>query len=471
LNSIYYFLPYYIRRLAAGTMGYFLSKRRYTQQTESLVAEILERDYWTTTQWQEWTQIQLAHQLENAATHCPYYRQQWVERRKRGDRASWVYLENWPILNKDAVRENPGAFLVDYSRKNRFYEEHTSGTSGTPLTLWRSKDVEKLWYAQFEARVRYWNGVSRFDRWAILGGQLVVSVRQKKPPYWVWNGGMKQLYCSVYHLSPQTGRYYVEAIKAHQVDYLLGYPSALAGLAQMIVEQGLPTSGIKVVLTNAEMLLPAQREMIQKAFGCPVMDTYGMAELAAAGSECEYQVMHLWPDTGVVEVFNDGEDQPLPTRETGRLICTSLLNTSMPFIRYQVGDRGALASEDFSCACGRRLPALLHIDGRLDHVILTPDGRRVGRLDPVFKADLAIHEAQIIQEELAKIRVRVVPASGYTKKSEVTIQQRVQERLGEVQVIVEPVERIERGKNGKFIAVISKLDEKNPATHKGYVDE
>jgi hypothetical protein len=50
----------------------------------------------------------------------------------------------------------------------------------------------------------------------------------------------------------------------------------------------------------------------------------------------------------------------------------------MPLIRYVVGDR-ATAGDSSPCPCGRPLPTVAHIDGRIDDTLVTRDGRRIGR--------------------------------------------------------------------------------------------
>jgi len=112
-------------------------------------------------------------------------------------------------------------------------------------------------------------------------------------------------------------------------------------------------------------------------------------------------------------------DEPVPNGKVGRLICTGLLNADMPLIR--------------------------------------PDGRRIGRLDPVFKADLHIREAQIIQETLERLRVKLVPALGYTEDDAKVIIQRLRDRVGDMEIVLETVDQIPREANGKFRAVISQL--------------
>jgi phenylacetate-CoA ligase len=184
-----------------------------------------------------------------------------------------------------------------------------------------------------------------------------------------------------------------------------------------------------------------------------------MCEIAGAASECEHGSLHIWPDVGIVEVL-DENNQPVPPGITGRLVLTGLLNSEMPLIRYEVGDWGALADSNRStCPCGRTLSIIESLEGRSDDLILTRDGRKIGRLDPVFKGEFPLHEAQIIQESLDEIRVRYVPLKTFNAKHAEELQAAVKERLGNMQIVLEKVDNIPRGPNGKFRAVISNLND------------
>lgn len=90
-------------------------------------------------------------------------------------------------------------------------------------------------------------------------------------------------------------------------------------------------------------------------------------------------------------------------------------------------------------------------------MLQTIDGRRVGRLDPVFKAGWPIREAQVIQESLTTIRVRLVPSEGYDDRIEQEVTRQLRARLGDVSVVFEKVSEIPRGANGKFRSVICQL--------------
>jgi phenylacetate-CoA ligase len=184
-----------------------------------------------------------------------------------------------------------------------------------------------------------------------------------------------------------------------------------------------------------------------------------MSEMVAAASECESGLLHLWPEAGYLELMND--DQGVGP-EAGELITTGLINPDMPLIRYRAGDRIVQPIRNHDCSCGRTLPLLPAIEGRSDDVLYTKDGRRIGRLDPVFKTDLPILEAQIIQESLDLIKIRIVPAPGFSEEAARPIVARLQERMGPIEVVLESTQEIPREPNGKFRAVICNLppDEK-----------
>jgi phenylacetate-CoA ligase len=453
MMEMYYRLPMPVRSLAASAVGWYLRRWRYGAGTADLVAEALSRDRWPAERWRRYQRERLAHVLHRAATGVPYYREQWARRRRLGDRASWEHLENWPILTKDAVRENPRAFLADDSRPRRMFAEHTSGTTGTPLSLWWSRDTVRQWYALNEARCRRWYGVSRSDRWAILGGRQVTPFAERRPPFWIWNAALNQLYMSAYHLAPELIPAYLDALVRYRVTYVFGYSSALYALAEGALRQGRSDVQLAVAITNAEPLLDYQRRAIADAFQCPVRETYGMAEIVAGASECDRGALHLWPEVGVVEVV-DG-DRPADPAASGELVCTGLLNTDMPLIRYRTGDAGQLSPH--ACACGRSLPVIAAVEGRNDDLVITPDGRRVGRLDVVFKGGLPILEAQIVQETRTRIRLRYVPGPGFSPAAIDQMRARLVEHLGAMEFVFERVERVPRGPSGKFRAVVSAI--------------
>jgi phenylacetate-CoA ligase len=445
LLPFYHRLPPVLRSAAATLRGWYLNRWRYSAASPRLVEQTLERDYWSPAQWKSWREGRLAYVLYRAATRVPFYRRYWESQRRRGFRASVERLENWPLLEKDTLRNNPHDFVADDCDTRKMFREQTSGTTGKSLEIWRTRETVAELYAIGEARTLVWDGIPSDARWARLGGQLVVPVQQRRPPFWVWNAAMRQLYLSSYHLAPDLIPHYLDALSRYRIVYLAAYPSALNALAHEVIRLGRRDLAMAAVYTNAEPVMPEQRETIERAFQCPVREGYGMTETVAGGSECPAGRLHQWPELGHIEILPDGE-----------LVCTGLLNADMPLIRYRVGDRGRPAAGDAVCECGRTLPLLGSIDGRTNDLLVTADGRQIFWLNPVFYG-LSVRQSQIVQEALDRLLVRIAPAPGFTTSHEQVIVNRLRERMGDVQVAVERVDEVPRSANGKLRAIINNL--------------
>ena len=92
---------------------------------------------------------------------------------------------------------------------------------------------------------------------------------------------------SSYHLAPDLIPHYLDALKKYRIKYIFGYTSSLYALAQEILRLGRKDLQMTVAITNAEPLFEYQRKTISEAFQCPVRETYGMAEIVTAASECK----------------------------------------------------------------------------------------------------------------------------------------------------------------------------------------
>ncbi len=141
---------------------------------------------------------------------------------------------------------------------------------------------------------------------------------------------------------------------------------------------------------------------------------------------------------------------------TGPLLITGLAQIATPLFRYRIGDVGTRAKRP--CPCGRPGDVFLDVDGRVEDYVLTPDGRLVGRLDHVFKEQLDVAEAQILQDTKDAIEVLVIPRSTYTEASARRLLKEIRSRLGhEIEIRVHLVDSIPREPNGKFRAVKSRV--------------
>lgn len=460
LARLYKKAPPGVKAVFASAYGLKTLQLRYGGSFSRRLADYRERDGWSKDRLLEWQNAKLRDLLRHAVTNVPYYERLHdkgefpIEEVKSAED-----LHKLPILEKDALRKDPDAFLA--TDPKGLHVLYTSGTTGTPLKLYRSTETIRDWYACFERRAREWGGVSKADRYCILGGQLVVPVETDKPPFWVYNAPAKQLYMSVYHLSPKFMDAYLDEILRRKIVHMYGYASAMDALAAHTLAVGRTDVKLKVATSNAEPLYEHQRERIAQAFACNVRDTYGNTELSVAAFECEQHRMHLSMEVSTVEVVGD-DGKPVPAGTVGDLACTALLNFDQVFIRYRLGDRGSLRENETDCPCGRHSPSLKTIEGRSDDVLVTPDGRQVGRLDPVFKGGMHLLEAQIVQVALDEIHVKVVPAEGYSDADAESIISRLRDRMGPVTVKVIQVAELPRSANGKLRAVVSLIGKQAP---------
>jgi phenylacetate-CoA ligase len=212
------------------------------------------------------------------------------------------------------------------------------------------------------------------------------------------------------------------------------------------------------LVLSSEKLTPQMKEVIKQAFGARAYEEYGAVENCLLATECECGNLHVNTDFGIVEIV-DNVGEPVPPGVQGRILCTSLLNNDQPLIRYEIGDVGIWSGS--LCACGRdHLPVLQEIVGRLEDVIVGPDGREMVRFHGIFINLPHVMEGQVIQEEVDKFIVKLVSTEGFGPSDEQLIRQRFAERLGPVRVVIEQVQAIPRGSNGKFRAVISQLDDR-----------
>jgi phenylacetate-CoA ligase len=150
---------------------------------------------------------------------------------------------------------------------------------------------------------------------------------------------------------------------------LAGYPSVVALLAdeQLAGRLGIAPS---IVSTSSELRTPEMTDRITRAFGARPFDLYGTTE-GLWGAECEHHDgLHLFEDWCIAENV-DADGRAVPDGEPGaRLLVTNLHNRTLPMLRFAISDMVVL--DRSPCACGRTLPRLRAVHGRLDDVLHLP---------------------------------------------------------------------------------------------------
>ncbi|MDT4899011.1 MAG: hypothetical protein QOH25_4088 [Acidobacteriota bacterium] len=457
LKNIYDRLPVSLQNLMTSVYG-LQHRRRVRGRYYYDYLEQLHKSQWDSPLELERKQNEkLTKFVSYASLHSPYWHRVFREQKLEPDMIkSPADLARLPLLEKETVRCSLDELVSDEYRSGgkKAVTVHTSGTTGKALRLKISIEAWQREYA-FRDDHRTWMGIKPDDRVATLAGHPVVSTNHLKPPFWRRNRAENQIIFSAQHLTPETMPLYVEELHRFQPHLLHGYPSALYLLALYLDSQNIHTLRPRAVYTHSETLLDNQRALLQRAFGCHVFDGYGNTERVAYIVECGQGSLHVRMEHSVIEFLRADGEAARPG-EMAEMVCTGFGNEAMPLVRYRVGDSAIYT--DRPCPCGRGGTIVEKILGRVDDIIVTPDGRHVGRLDHVFKDLLNVVEAQIVQERIDAVRVRLVKRPEFGAEDMKTLERELRLRLGtKMKLEYEFVESIPREANGKFRAVISKV--------------
>jgi phenylacetate-CoA ligase len=460
-DRIYTMLPVWAQNAAITAYGGYWRSQRLGGRFQDFVREFRSRDRLTPAQMDEYVSSKLRLLLVKAFETVPHYQAVWASAGlsctefERGDLNG--VLKALPITSKDDVRRDPWEFVIRSKVGQRGLREYlTSGSTGTPVTaIWQANDHRRFIAAR-EARSFNWANTSLLKSRSMIGGRMVVPRPDSRPPFHRYNAIEKQVYLSAFHISPVTVGDYVKALEKHRPAVMTGYAHSHFTLARLMLEADLALSyRPDALVLGSEKTTPHMREIMESAFNAPVFEEYGCVENCVLATECEEGRLHVSPDFGIVEIL-DEDGQPVPAGVDGRIVCTGLLNQTQFLIRYEVGDIGRWGTDP--CPCGRsHLPVIEEIVGRLEDVVIGPDGREVVRFHGIFVGLAGVEEGQVVQLARDRIRVKIVANSNFGEAEETAITGRIIERLGPISVEVTRVPRIERDARGKFRAVISRV--------------
>lgn len=450
-DSLYRELPIGLQNVAVSTYGFYWKWLRFGPGFRRFVNDYQGRERFSKTEWLAWQNQQMQELLAIAASHVSFYRQTWDKGQIEAALNGRLY--DLPLLEKEPIRAEPKVFLREDKHLRNPLVFHTSGSTGTPIaSYWTFQELRNS-LALREARSANWAGVSFKMPRATFSGRIVEPDPDSKGPFYRFNAVEKQVYFSAFHLKPDNAPFYAKALRKHNIRWLTGYAVSYYLLAKFILDQKLKVPSLRAVVTTSEKVTPEMRTVMEEAYGCKVYEEYSTVENALFASECEYGKLHISPDAGVTEILHP-DGTPCMPGEIGEVVTTCLMRTYQPLIRFRIGDFAMW--DDESCKCGRVMPVLKEVIGRIEDVVIGPDGRQMVRFHGIFVDQPHVQEGQIIQETLDRIIVKVVPINGFGDADIKDIISRVQQRLSEkVEVVVECVDYIPRTKSGKFQAVIS----------------
>lgn len=402
LDAIYSSSPNWLQNIYCSAYGFKLIRRRYGRDYKELEQRVFKRGQLRSEELRELQCARLQATVQYAAQKVPYYRRLFCDLGINPNSIQTAEdLSRLPILTKARVQENIHEFCSEDAALMHTSTAHTSGTTGAglvfPMTLQAEQEQWAVWW-----RYRAQFGIDRFTWYAHFYGRSVVPPSVTRPPFWRVNRPGRQILFSGYHMSDRFLPYYVEELNERRPPWIQGYPSLLALLAGYM-----ETSGRKLlyqphtVTVGAETLLPHQKALIEQAFGARCRQHYGTTEAVANASECSAGRLHVDEDFSCVEFVPD-------INGSLQIVGTGFCNQAFVLLRYQVGDTVRLPTSRTSCLCGNPGRVIEAIDGRIEDYIVTPDGRRIGRMDHIAKDMVNVRECQIVQSEADRIEIRIV---------------------------------------------------------------
>jgi len=405
-------------------------------------------------QWRE-----LAALLEHARQTVPFYRDFFAS---SGLSVTEVLekrdISLLPLVTPDQLMADPGAFRSETPQEGA-YPKATGGSTGQPLRFWVCGNSDQ-WRNAMTRRGYGWAG-------AVTGKRtLHVWGRDVFPPSF-----LKKLKVGLHKTLIQSRLFYCFDLSEQRLDELMGvvddyapkiivaFTNSLELFPRHALKNGWrPSHPLEAIVVGAEKLFDPQREVIEKVLGCPVFESYGSREFMLIAMECqEHRGLHISADNLMVEVVDEA-GRPLPAGERGELLITDLHNYAQPFIRYKNGDLATMS--DRACPCGRTLPMLENIEGRLLDVLRGPDGRPLdGAFFPhAMKEFPEIKQFQVKQTAPDALEIRLVADQELSPDTRERVSALVWEVLPGMRLDFKRVAELEKSAVGKIRVTIG-LDE------------
>jgi phenylacetate-CoA ligase len=395
--------------------------------------------------------------LRHAYDTVPFYRRRFQKAGLKPEMIRTVqHLAKVPKLTKQEIRANLSDIVSSAIPKGRLTPYSTGGSTGEPLRFFKDKRTIS-WSQAATNRCYRWAGVDLGDKYVILWGSPFDLTTSNKISGLLESRLMRYRILPSSYMSERSMAVYVQKIREFKPKSIKGYASSLVLFADYLKRRGISDLTLHSVISTAENLSSTDRALVQEQFKCDVYDTYGSREIATMSGECSRHCgLHISAETVVLEFVKEGES--VASGELGQILVTDLNNYGMPLIRYSIGDAGKATDE--RCPCGRGLPLMKSVEGRVTDYIRAPDGRSIpGPAFTVVFADLPIRKYQIVQKELGMLLVKVVKDTGYSGDVDQKIISRLQQIVGSgIEVEIHYANSIlSSARSGKFLPIVSEI--------------
>jgi phenylacetate-CoA ligase len=370
IADIYERLPRRLQEAALEVHG--VGVRRRANVMARICEGIRHTEVWTLEEQVVYTNSRLRVTLTDAIQEVPRYQHmRHLLAPLRDDKVPpLAILAQLPIVSKAEVSDSPDAFRSSRYRGPFLLKAQTSGTTGTPLGMWFTRRGKLLADALWHRRA-IWTGYQPNDWVARIVGDPIVPMGRgaHEAPIRVSHTA-RRVYVSSFHLTEKSAPMVLRTLNDIRPSFIMGYPSALAYLAQI----GLMTVGLewrpRAIFYSSEPLLPHQGSVLRDYFDCPIRGLYGMAERVLSAAECPEGNFHLGLCDGYLEGQFDGSGNE------NNAVVTGLANPAMPLLRYQLDD-SLQVRPGIACRCGRTLPVIEAVMNRRGDMVSTIAGMQI----------------------------------------------------------------------------------------------
>lgn len=391
--------------------------------------------------------------IYHAYENVPYYRRLFDSvKLKPTDIKTLPDLTKIPMTSKAQLVSYP---LKDITARGIDLEHcrvtTTSGTTGVPLkTYYRRRDLTLINFGWVRAYLAH--GMKLWHRIGVLRGWQHADTKRS----WYEHLGLLRRKMLSSLDSPDV---WISELQKWRPQVITGYSMTLKLLASAMQEQRANSIRPKIIFHSSGPLDDYDREFIGTIFKSKVIDIYGSDEGGCIAWECpQCNGYHINVDLLVLELLENG--QPVPPGKEGEVVITNLHSYSMPLIRYRQDDIGTFSPE--GSACGRGMPLLKDIKGRIDDFIILPSGNRISP-HPFYWAILlvpGISRWRVIQEERDLLKVEVVAGEGFSDNGPSMIEANLRKIVkDEMKIEISLIDNIEQNPLQKFRSVISKVRE------------
>jgi len=357
-----------------------------------------------------------------------------------------------PFITKDILREDVDKFTNHKLQKMR--KISTGGSVGIPLGFYQQRKnvfIEKAFIHDIWSRKC--DKISLKTKSTILRGRNIKGIYDYDP--------MNGLILSSFEITPPNVQIFIEQIEKYKTPILQAYPSALYNMANMMKEHGWRINHtFKCLMFGSESLYDFQKEIIKDVFNTDISHWYGLGEKIALAGICKFSdKFHIYPQYGMAEIL-DKNDHPVKEGQVGEIIGTGFWNYATPFIRYKSMDFAELGAPHCS-ECALNYQLLNRIEGRLQEYIVGKNHKLIALtgVSIICGKFKDVYQFRFFQDTVGKIKFKYIKKENIAEVNETLIHDNLKSKLGnEFEIDVEPVDVIERTKQGKLKYLDQKLD-------------